>query len=158
MPTEGKEDIETPRKQPASGWGEDNTSRGVILTLEQNKPKQEEKVDDEIMIIPDIEDLQEEEKMVDVAEAPQVKTFRVQGIDELKKAGQSNLPLAYDPGVDLTILVTHFLQENMIEEPKNAWDFDQLLQDVKQGIRIDEEKNGIDDGKDDKTNPIQNTQ
>lgn len=114
------------------------------------------------MIIPDIEDMQEEEKMTDVAEAPQVKTFRVQGLDELKRTGQSSLPLAYDPGVDLTILVTHFLQENLvyihtflyiynciqIEEPKNPWDFDQLLQDVKQGIRSDEEKNGIDDNND----------
>lgn len=106
------------------------------------------------MIIPDIEDMQEEEKMTDVAEAPQVKTFRVQGLEELKRTGQSSLPLAYDPGVDLTILVTHFLQENLvfisflleqIEEPKNPWDFEQLLQDVKQGIRTDEEKNGIDD-------------
>lgn len=66
------------------------------------------------MIIPDIEDMQEEEKMTDVAEAPQVKTFRVQGLDELKRTGQSSLPLAYDPGVDLTILVTHFLQENLV--------------------------------------------
>lgn len=87
-----------------------------------------------IMIIPDIDDDQEEEIQLKVAQAP-VNIRTVQSLTELDSqiSGLSLPEVGVDSArLNMSILTSVLVPPDKLEEPDEAWDFEQLLEKVSQ--------------------------
>mmetsp|Transcript_13143 Transcript_13143/g.24363 ORF Transcript_13143/g.24363 Transcript_13143/m.24363 type:complete len:145 (-) Transcript_13143:114-548(-) len=97
---------------------------------------------DDIMIIPDLDEDQEEDLQLKVAEAP--KNIRVvQSLTELdSQISGLQIPLVGNskgPRIDLSLISSVLVPRDKLEEPDEPWDFEQLLEQVSQEVNKQEE-------------------
>uniref|UniRef100_A0A7S3LQI1 Intraflagellar transport protein 43 homolog n=1 Tax=Aplanochytrium stocchinoi TaxID=215587 RepID=A0A7S3LQI1_9STRA len=137
----------TPLDKPSSKQSESKNPETTETRRMSTQNAFEEDDDDDdggkIMIIPDLDDDQEEDLQLTVAEAPQnIRT--VQSLRELdNKIRGIQLPENMsDSGfrVDLSILTKTLVPRNKIIEQDVAWDFEQLLEEVSQGLTKEKEE------------------
>lgn len=95
-----------------------------------HNPKHDEDDDDDgpTMMIPDLDEEQAEDITRQVAEAPALKSSRVQTIKELDSEIDRTLPPASEIGVDLSVLLRFLTPPELVQEEDVEWDFDKELQ------------------------------
>jgi hypothetical protein len=96
--------------------------------IEQNKDKFFQENNDEIMIIPDLdEDGYDEDARV--AHAPRNINRKIPTLEELEKEVTAAIPSVED-GLDLGVLLRTLVPASMVMEQDVAWTFESLLRDV----------------------------
>lgn len=108
---------------------------------EAQKGKFDDDVVTDITEIPDIEEEAKEDLTNKVAEAPNVRSQKVQALTELDQAIQFTLP-ATPAGIDLSLLISALMPQEKVTEIDQPWDWEQLFQDAitELGGTEDEEK------------------
>eukprot|EP00941_MAST-03F_sp_MAST-3F-sp1_P000748 g748.t1 len=95
--------------------------------------------DDLIPVIPVLEEEEEEAELTTVAEAPKIRTLRVQSMIELDQQIRHTLPSGSSTGIDLGLLTKVLATQKATIEPDNEWVFEQLLQEVATELTAEEE-------------------
>ncbi|QQP50726.1 hypothetical protein FKW44_011841, partial [Caligus rogercresseyi] len=93
--------------------------------------------DDVIPIIPDLEDVQEEDLVAQVAEAPNVSVNRVASYKELDNDLLKHAAFATLDDIDLRALTKSMAPESSLKEPDSEWTWDTLFADI--GGQLQEE-------------------
>lgn len=141
-----------------SGWGDMDTPaegaapappRGRRRQLDEevseskisHNPKHDEDSDDEspAMMIPDLDEEQAEDITRQVAEAPTLKSSRVQTLKELDQEIDRALPPASEIGVDLSALMRLLTPQEQVQEEDEPWDYAQVLQTLASQMTKEEE-------------------
>ena len=117
-----------------------------------HNPKHDIDSDDDntAMMIPDLDEEQAEDITRQVAEAPGLKSSRVQTIKELDHDIDRCLPPASEIGVDLSALMGFLSPQEQVQEEDVPWDYEQELQLLASQMTKEEEGlalPGLDDGK-----------
>ena len=86
--------------------------------------------DEEIPVIPDIEELQDQDFIQQTAEAPNVEYNRIDNIEELDKKVLKTLFLSSADNIDLSILADYCLPKDKVRENDVTWTWDSLITDV----------------------------
>jgi len=92
--------------------------------------------DDEILVIPDLEDAEDEDITTKVAEAPRNTQRKVQSMRELN-FGVKNALQTQNSGINLGLLTSTLSPPHLLTEDDLPWEFDSLLQTVSQEIQIE---------------------
>jgi len=92
--------------------------------------------DDEILVIPDLEDVDDEDITTKVAEAPRNTQRKVQSMRELNY-GVKNTLQSQNVGINLGLLTSTLSPPHLLAEDDLPWEFDSLLQTVSQEIQIE---------------------
>ncbi|CAH1792560.1 unnamed protein product [Owenia fusiformis] len=130
------------------GWGDDSSKRrrgGDVEEDERLKPtaiSDDDNSDNDIPVIPDLDDVQEEDMSNQVAQAPtmlvnRVSTFRELDNDLLKHAAF----LTLDNEIDLKILAQCLSSEADVTEEDKPWDWDRLFTEVSYDLTTEWEAN-----------------
>ena len=142
-----------------SGWGDMDTPaegaaaappRGRRRQVEEEEvteskishnPKHDQDSDDEspAMMIPDLDEEQAEDITRQVAEAPSLKSSRVQTLKELDQEIDRALPPASEIGVDLSALMRFLTPQEQVQEDDVPWDYGQELQMLASQMTKEEE-------------------
>jgi hypothetical protein len=96
----------------------------------QNKDKHFEDDNEEIMIIPDLDEEGGADADHRIAHAPKSVTRRIPTLSELENEAHSAAPLSALAGVDLAPLISAVVPPSTITETDNPWTFDSLLTEV----------------------------
>ncbi|XP_071080021.1 intraflagellar transport protein 43 homolog B-like isoform X2 [Haliotis cracherodii] len=123
-----------------SGWGEE-APRKSRERLRPRSPDQESDSDQDIPVIPELEDQQEEDMSTKVAVAPNVSvnrvaTYRELDNDLLRQAAF----LTLDNEIDLKLLTKAISPEQDLIEEDRPWDWDRLFTEVTSEMISDVEK------------------
>lgn len=144
-----------PKPNRVSGWGEDapkrrgrNLGEGMEQfedeRLRPHSPEKSDDSDNDIPVIPDLEDQPEEDITQNIASAPnvavnRVATYRELDNDLLKQAAF----LTLDNEIDLKLLTKSLSTEaDLIEEDK-PWDWDRLFTEVTSELLTQWEKSEL---------------
>jgi hypothetical protein len=92
-----------------------------------------------IPIIPVLEEEEEEAELTTVAEAPKVRSMRVQSMMELDQDLRFSLPAQATTGIDIGLLTSALPPQSCIEEPDEEWQFEILLQEVARELTEEQE-------------------
>ncbi|EFJ40955.1 hypothetical protein VOLCADRAFT_107874 [Volvox carteri f. nagariensis] len=95
---------------------------------------------DGIMDIPELEDEGREDLSNVVAEAPKVRTNKVQGIEELEEDMHFKLPAMDDRDIDLSLLTGVLCSSEQVQELDEPWDPEIILTEVASAIYMEREK------------------
>ncbi|KAG2437643.1 hypothetical protein HYH02_011282 [Chlamydomonas schloesseri] len=122
------------RKQEQLARGDDEVSRKNLKyeTLTAGV--------DGIMEIPELEEEGREDLSNIVAEAPKVRTNKVQGMDELEEDMHYKLPAMDDRDIDLSLLTAVLCSSEQVAEAEEPWDPDIVLTEVASAINAEREK------------------
>merc|ERR1719483_250817 len=103
--------------------------------------KHDQDSDDEspAMMIPDLDEEQAEDITRQVAEAPSLKSSRVQTLKELDQEIDRALPPASEIGVDLSALMRFLTPQEQVQEEDVPWDYSQQLQMLASQMTKEEE-------------------
>ncbi|XP_067680990.1 intraflagellar transport protein 43 homolog B-like isoform X2 [Haliotis asinina] len=123
-----------------SGWGEE-APRKSRERLRPRSPEQESDSDQDIPVIPELEDQQEEDMTTKVAVAPnvavnRVATYRELDNDLLRQAAF----LTLDNDIDLKLLTKAISPEQDLIEEDRPWDWDRLFTEVTSEMITDVDK------------------
>nr|BCL66186.1 hypothetical protein [Volvox reticuliferus] len=95
---------------------------------------------DGILDIPELEDEGREDLSNVVAEAPKVRTNKVQGMEELEEDMHYKLPAMDDRDIDLSLLTGVLCSSEQVQEPDEPWDPDIILTEVASAVNAEREK------------------
>lgn len=146
-------------KKASAGWGEDEESEGgggdvemfggaSKFTFDDNPHDDEVDLrrsgsDDNMPIIPDLDDQREEDMLTQVANAPTSVGGRVETLRELEKDMKKSFGATLrESGIDLSLLATHIYEPAVVSEEMNPWTWDTLFTSVSSELRTLDEKNG----------------
>ncbi|XP_046679884.1 intraflagellar transport protein 43 homolog A [Homalodisca vitripennis] len=135
-----------PRSRKTGGWADElsakskGSRRNSTNIIEQERfqsPDKKQDSDDEIPLIPDMDELQEEDIQNQVARAPSVVGNKVASFTELdsdltKKSAFSTLN-----NISLSLLTSRLYAEDEIQEPDTAWTWDLLFTEVASELRTE---------------------
>mmetsp|Transcript_24236 Transcript_24236/g.52967 ORF Transcript_24236/g.52967 Transcript_24236/m.52967 type:complete len:260 (-) Transcript_24236:603-1382(-) len=116
---------------------------------QQAKSKYEDRVNnaEAILDIPELEEEGKEDLTRVVAEAPKVRSNKVQGMEELDEDMQFRLPSTDDRDIDLSLLTAVLCSSEQVNEPDEAWDPDMLFTNVASELNQEKEKaEGVTEG------------
>ncbi|XP_078000033.1 intraflagellar transport protein 43 homolog A-like isoform X2 [Glandiceps talaboti] len=105
--------------------------------------------DEDIPVIPDLEEFQEEDMATQIAAPPSVQVNRVATYRELDNdlLKHSQL-LTLDGDIDLKLLTRVLAAESEVYEEDKAWDWDRLFTEVSSDLQTEWEKANPDDAED----------
>nr|XP_022331566.1 intraflagellar transport protein 43 homolog A-like isoform X2 [Crassostrea virginica] len=132
-----------PKPSRMSGWGEENPRKSRKLgegfefddvnneRLRPHSPDREDESDNDIPVIPDLEDQQEEDMSTKIAVAPNVAVNRVATYRELDHDLQKQAAfLTLDNEIDLKLLTKSLSADADLLEEDKPWDWDRLFTEV----------------------------
>lgn len=108
----------------------------------------------DITEIPDLEEPAGEDITTQVAEAPNVRTTRVQNLQDLDKEIMFSLPSNVGDGIDLSILTMALSPQESLTETDSHWEVDQMFGDIASEVQLEQEpikEEGEEDEEDDDT-------
>ena len=113
----------------AGGWADEN-SRAKTAKPDFDQPDDEgQDSDEDLPVIPDLEEIEEEDLALKVAEANvavnRVDTYKELDNDLFKQAAFATLE-----EIDLRLLTRRMAQESSLKEPDDCWAWDKLFTDV----------------------------
>merc|ERR1712080_57234 len=111
------------------GWG-DETSRGKTAKSVYREPVMEDSEDEDLPLIPDLEEVEAEDLALAVAEAPSVAVNRVATYKELDIDLFKHAAFATLEEIDLRLLTRCLAPEASLKEADEAWSWDLLFTDV----------------------------
>ena len=128
---------DVPRRPQASapprrtgGWG-DETSRAKTAKSVFSEPVEEgPDSDDDLPIIPDLEEVEQEDLAQKIAEAPNIAVNRVATYKELDNDLFKHAAFATLEEIDLRNLTRCMAPEAALKEPDEPWTWDMLFTDV----------------------------
>ncbi|KAF4525527.1 hypothetical protein B566_EDAN014913 [Ephemera danica] len=117
-----------PQSRRTGVWGDTvfNTAKEVSSSSTKLSPD----TDDDIPVIPDLDELQEEEMASQVAQAPTVAVTRVATYKELDSDLFQHSAFASVDDVSLRLLTTHLHPEADIAEADVVWTWDALFSEA----------------------------
>ncbi|PNH05826.1 Intraflagellar transport protein 43 [Tetrabaena socialis] len=122
------------RKQEQLARGDDDVSRKNLKYEAMTAGV------DGIMEIPELEEEGREDLSNVVAEAPKVRTNKVQGMEELEEDMHYKLPAMDDRDIDLSLLTAVLCSSEQVQEAEELWDPDIVLTEVASAINAEREK------------------
>lgn len=145
---------EAPAVKKNAGWGMDGDGDGakpsqgrraaggaestaITTGINDDGPSKSEPVDDDIMVIPDLEENDEEEMILAVAEPGQVQNA---SLPTNLKLDDGTLPPSQVEGIDLSLLFEAILPQKQLIEDDDDWDPDTMLNQLKQAMQDEEDK------------------
>ncbi|XP_046564945.1 intraflagellar transport protein 43 homolog B-like isoform X3 [Haliotis rubra] len=122
-----------------SGWGEE-APRKNRERLRPRSPEQQSDSDQDIPVIPELEDQQEEDMTTKVAVAPNVAVNRVATYRELDNDLLRQAAFLTLDDIDLKLLTKAISPEQDLIEEDRPWDWDRLFTEVTSEMIADVEK------------------
>lgn len=107
---------------------------------ERFNPITSQSIDDDIPVIPDMDDIQDELVLQELAEAPAVSINRVETYKELNSELLNHSAFTTLEDVDLSILTKCLQNETVLEEPDVVWTWEKLFTEVTAEIHADKPK------------------
>lgn len=142
-----------PKPSRMSGWGEENPRKSRKLgegfdfddvnneRLRPHSPDQGEESDNDIPVIPDLEEQQDEDMTTKVAIAPNVAVNRVATYRELDHDLQKQAAfLTLDNEIDLKLLTKSLSADADLFEEDKPWDWDRLFTEVTSELFVQTEQ------------------
>ncbi|XP_034173713.1 intraflagellar transport 43 isoform X2 [Osmia lignaria lignaria] len=133
-----------PPRTRKTGWGDELKSgktRGSSNLIEQERSRITEKdeVVDDIPIIPDLDEIQEDNALSDI-NAPKVNVNRVAAYKELDTDLVKNAAFTSLDGVNLSLLAEKLYNENLVKEPDEVWNWNLLFTQVASEVNSEMQK------------------
>ena len=143
-PTETRDPDAPPKpSRRTGGWGRRSEKEEVDSRLKVGEPPEDERngSDDDIPVIPDLEDQEEEDVASSVALAPNVAVNRVATYRELDNdLMMHNQFLTLDNDIDLKLLGKCLSAEADVQDEDKPWDWDRTFTEVTSEILTEMEK------------------
>mmetsp|Transcript_663 Transcript_663/g.1242 ORF Transcript_663/g.1242 Transcript_663/m.1242 type:complete len:224 (+) Transcript_663:3-674(+) len=95
--------------------------------------------DDDVPVIPDLEEVEEEDITRQVADAPVARPVGLPTDSDLDK-GKGQLPPANVDGINLTVLYDCLIAPDALTEKDEYWDPDTMLSELKAEIQAEEDR------------------
>ncbi|XP_047356603.1 intraflagellar transport protein 43 homolog isoform X1 [Vespa velutina] len=138
-----------PPRARKTGWGDDlksgktKTSSNIIEQLflrDRFRSTGKENQQDDIPVIPDLDEIQEDNVLSDLSNAPVIDTNRVTAYKELDTDLIKNEAFTSLDGISLFPLTEKLYNENMVKEPDEAWNWNLLFTQVASEINNEVQK------------------
>lgn len=140
-----------PRVSKTGVWGDDTVKsaksrKSALSGLFEQERFQSPRLrrldsDDDIPIIPDVEDMHDEEHLSDIADAPRVPTNIIPSLTDLNADLKKQSAFKTFEGVNVSILSKSLYKESEIKEDDSPWSWDLLFTEVTSELRSEWEKN-----------------
>lgn len=130
-----------PRLRKTAGWSDETPGKKSWLrrgskNFLRDSPKKEIFLDSspitsDIPVIPDLDDMKEEELSADVAKAPSHTVSRIATYQELDSDLSKHAAFQSLDGIDLTLLTKRLLPDHVVrKEDETSWTWDTLFADI----------------------------
>ncbi|XP_050574332.1 intraflagellar transport protein 43 homolog isoform X2 [Bombus affinis] len=135
-----------PPRTRKTGWGDELKSgkiRGSSSIIEQERSRGTEKDDviDDIPVIPDLDEIQEDNALSDLVNTPTVNVNRVAAYKELDTDLVKNAAFVSLNGVNLSLLAEKLYNENLTKEPDEVWNWNLIFTQVASEVNSETRKN-----------------
>ncbi|XP_054271568.1 intraflagellar transport protein 43 homolog A-like [Macrosteles quadrilineatus] len=145
------EPVAPPRSRKTGGWADETSAKSKGSRRNSNNfadqdrlqsPERNQKQDseDEIPLIPDLDEMQEEETLNQVARAPSVIGTKVASFSDLDSDLTKKSVFSTLDNINLSLLTSRLCLEEEVQEPNNAWTWDLLFTEVASDLRSEWEK------------------
>jgi len=119
-------------RRRTGGWA---SSRNNSLTQKSSIEKSDVSEEEDLPIIPDLEEVEREDMAQRIADAPNVAVNRVDTYKELDSDLFKHAAFATLEEIDLRLLTRHMVPEHSLKEPDEVWTWDKLFADVSSQIQ-----------------------
>lgn len=125
-------------------WADDSESTSNIFEEKFSKAKKksnfiEDNSDEVIPMIPDLEEVHEQELVQQTADAPAVQVNKLINFQDLDKDLLKQTTFSSLDGIDLSQLTKFCLPESQVKEDDLPWNWDNLISDVTLRLMNDNE-------------------
>ncbi|CAL7934552.1 unnamed protein product [Xylocopa violacea] len=133
-----------PPRTRKTGWGDElksGKSRGASSIIEQERFRatEREEVIDDIPVIPDLDEIQEDNTSSDI-NTPPINVNRVAAYKELDTDLVKNAAFTSLNGVNLSLLAEKLYNENLTKEPDEVWNWNLLFTQVSSEVNSEAQK------------------
>ncbi|XP_012152774.1 intraflagellar transport 43 isoform X3 [Megachile rotundata] len=133
-----------PPRTRKTGWGDELKSaktRGSsnIIEQERSRPTEKDELVDDIPIIPDLDEIQEDNALSDI-NAPTINVNRVAAYKELDTDLVKNAAFTSLNGVNLSLLAEKLYNESLVKEPDEVWNWNLLFTQVASEVNSEMQK------------------
>ncbi|KAK2575730.1 hypothetical protein KPH14_012119 [Odynerus spinipes] len=134
-----------PPRARKTGWSDDlksSKAKASSNIIEQERFRSTEKDDqqDDIPVIPDLDEIQEDNVLSELSNAPMVDTNRVTAYKELDTDLIKNEAFTSLDGINLFLLTEKLYNENLVKEPDESWNWNLLFTQVASEINSEAQK------------------
>ncbi|KAG5310636.1 PREDICTED: intraflagellar transport protein 43 homolog B [Acromyrmex echinatior] len=134
-----------PPRLRKTGWGDElksGKSKATSNIIEQERFRviEKEEQEDDIPVIPDLDEIQEDNISSDIASAPTVNANRVTAYEELDTDLVKNAAYTSLDGVSLSLLADKLYNENLVKEPDEVWNWNLLFTQISSEINSETQK------------------
>ncbi|KYN40583.1 hypothetical protein ALC56_04892 [Trachymyrmex septentrionalis] len=134
-----------PPRSRKTGWGDElksGKSKATSNIIEQERFRviEKEEQEDDIPVIPDLDEIQEDNISSDIASAPTVNANRVTAYEELDTDLVKNAAYTSLDGVSLSLLADKLYNENLVKEPDEVWNWNLLFTQISSEINSETQK------------------
>ena len=124
--------MRTPRMRT---WADDSESTSNVFEEKFSKAKKksnfiQDNSDEVIPMIPDLEEVREQELVQQTADAPAVQANKLINFQDLDKDLLKQTTFSSLDGIDLSQLTKFCLPESQVKEDDLPWNWDNLISDV----------------------------
>ncbi|XP_050574331.1 intraflagellar transport protein 43 homolog isoform X1 [Bombus affinis] len=139
-----------PPRTRKTGWGDELKSgkiRGSSSIIEQlflrerSRGTEKDDVIDDIPVIPDLDEIQEDNALSDLVNTPTVNVNRVAAYKELDTDLVKNAAFVSLNGVNLSLLAEKLYNENLTKEPDEVWNWNLIFTQVASEVNSETRKN-----------------
>ncbi|GAB1859171.1 Intraflagellar transport protein 43-like protein [Camponotus japonicus] len=128
-----------PPRSRKTGWGDELKSGKSKMTsniAEQERFRviEKEEQEDDIPVIPDLDEIQEDNISSEIASAPTINANRVTAYEELDTDLVKNAAFTSLDGVSLSLLADKLYNENLVKEPDEVWNWNLLFTQISSEI------------------------
>ncbi|KAH0945879.1 hypothetical protein HN011_001568 [Eciton burchellii] len=134
-----------PPRSRKTGWSDElksGKSKMAQNVIEQERFRaiEKEEQEDDIPIIPDLDEIQEDNISSDIANAPSINANRVTAYEELDTDLVKNAAFTSLDGVSLSLLADKLYNENLVKEPDDVWNWNLLFTHISSEINSETQK------------------
>ncbi|KAM0732309.1 Intraflagellar transport protein 43-like protein [Formica fusca] len=133
-----------PPRSRKTGWGDELKSGKSKMTsniVEQERFRAVEKEEqDDIPVIPDLDEIQEDNIPSEIASAPTINANRMTAYEELDTDLVKNAAFTSLDGISLSLLADKLYNENLVKEPDEVWNWNLLFTQISSEINSEAQK------------------
>ncbi|XP_011268804.1 intraflagellar transport protein 43 homolog [Camponotus floridanus] len=128
-----------PPRSRKTGWGDELKSGKSKMTSniaeqERFRAIEKEEQEDDIPVIPDLDEIQEDNISSEIASAPTINANRVTAYEELDTDLVKNAAFTSLDGVSLSLLADKLYNENLVKESDEVWNWNLLFTQISSEI------------------------
>ncbi|XP_012252595.1 intraflagellar transport protein 43 homolog isoform X2 [Athalia rosae] len=142
----GHQPVAPPRSRK-TGWADElksgGKSKSTINIIEQERFRgvDKDEPEDEIPVIPDLDEIQEDNFMSEVASSHLVCANRVEAYKELDTDLYKSTALSSLDDVNLSLLTEKLYPDKLVREPDEVWNWDLLFTQIASEINSEKDNN-----------------